>query len=268
MSRFLYFVPGGQMAPSTQRRSELGLDDRITAVSFRGVRANSPSGGPGVVFSQKTKDGTAPMMDMKSQQWRPASKGTEKSPPYWIGYTKADHPRPETLQRDVMQSGSDYKTEGGQTWRIPIIRQWFDTGEIMPAWYTNFPRMLDFDPITGAPIEGRVVPRYESIWDYSLDLHMRLYFSSDDKRLLTDEELYRFAAMVININYHVSLFELSMLNSLSTADCVGIARIALDCDGYETALGNASSRLTQDDGNSLFGVDRLTTDNQAITSPA
>ncbi|MEL6322307.1 MAG: hypothetical protein AAFQ57_16940, partial [Cyanobacteria bacterium J06626_14] len=145
------------MAPSPQRRAELGLDDRLTAVASRGVRANSPTGGPGVIFCQRSPDGAAPMMDMPNQKWQ---SGPDQK--YYIGHSAKEPPTPDSTKREQIQRGENFKTKGGHTWHIPRIREWFDSGELAPVWSTNFPRMLSIDDENRlAP--GRIVPEFESL---------------------------------------------------------------------------------------------------------
>ncbi|MCC9603499.1 hypothetical protein LOC67_23365 [Stieleria sp. JC731] len=269
MSDFFYFIPHCGPQIGSKRLQELGLYDRIDKPVLRQCRNNTPSGEPGAVLRQNTGSGQSVMSDPANQTWTPAPQGDQESPPYWVGYNTADPPGPGDLLRDSIVTSVPYTLQDGNTWQIPIIRQWFPVDEEIPfAYGTQLPSLVSIDN-QGNAIAGDVIPRYTEIWNKALAVHRALYVAAEKdpngNGSMSMSEMFKFAVDALAVNYRVSLLEMSILKALSTDDCSEITRKALDLDTYGELLGNFMSRSTPDDSNSSSGVDRPSKELPVVT---
>jgi len=262
VSQFQYFMPGAS-AVNQQRMADVGLG-YLPAVSG-GADIIGPEQIRGRLFAKNME---LVRFDREHQTWIGAPKGDADSHPYWVGWDKESPPAPEDLARANMLAGDTITTVGGHRWQVPKIRDWFpaESTEQLPAWSTRLPRMVTVDDY-GKPAFGEVVRDFRGLFDLSMRVFIRRI--SGEESGLSNADMLQFAADVLAMNYHISLFELSgrVLDCLSVSDAMAIIDCATDVDGYLDAVKNGAGRPSEHDSDTDSGFGRPTQDSETITAP-
>lgn len=210
MSGFAYFIPNERNEPSlADRWDEFGLQDSLRDITDLkngehatvGEVQRGPEGQAGVIVQPKRYDGEiqCPLGYHEHQQgWMEHSSGK-----CWIGWSTANLPSPEWLQRRQVHSGYNVRACSGRTWFVPIARS--------PAGneYGTLPTVITFN---GDEIQHAIQPAFAKLWEISGKAWDRYNTPREDwPEDFTDAQVAGWAVKSISVNYRIDRDEINAL---------------------------------------------------------
>ena len=178
---------------------------------------------------------------------------------FWVGYFREQRPTQQSLARKSGVPGKPVKLLDGDSWMIPVLREWRltdDESQIVAG--TPLPRMIGCDEY-GNVCKGDVRPEYRGIWQRSWDFHVGVFSQLSAEGSVVEVplvDMYELAVDILNLNYRVLGPELRALEIVSTEEAQEIIRVALDWQGYFDAAKNLIGRLDESDTSSPSGSKR------------
>lgn len=209
MAGLLYFLPKGRDAEEfiAARRAVWG----VGGFDRRHVSAG-PDGGEGQILSLADQKNAARVGYYPSEQeWH-------KTPAadWWIGWSLAERPRPQDLQRPDSLPGHNVRLEDGQEWTVPVVR--FINGVIA------LPQRLVLDDqgnVARAPLD-----RYANLTRIALEIWEKVAAAAEGLGVLRVEWEYAVAALAAN--YRLGGEEISALGLLTDANVAAVLLALID----------------------------------------
>lgn len=218
MAGIMVYIPG---SASRSDFEPLGLgsllESGVTPIGFE--VSKGPDGGKGMLFgfdSPWLPRDTPTAYDPGSQTWRPATvDGDLACGRYHVGYVNEQKPRPDNLQRRMLQDGEPVELDDHGVWVIPIAEY--------------LPQRLSRDPYTGKEI---TVPKDEHREFVELANSTFEHFLSDGFAVMLREHRVvipdgrRLADLALSKNYRVNGDVIDLLQLLDDPKLIEIAKVA------------------------------------------
>lgn len=232
MGVFLYYLPGtqkGSLDRDTVRRFGLGdvLRDCLeTQLAFQErlvvnqVHANGPgSVRSGVILYAQPPDG----LDVPHRvDYCPDEQEWTDCGTYWMGWNRANPPRPEFLARTPLIAGYDVVLGDDRVWQCPTIRK---SGRA-----PNLPMTMGVD--ASGEFLMRVMPAFDWAWELSGEIFNRVF----GPQSMTWEDAFRISVQALGLNYRVGPREASQLGLITTENFQRISEAAIDWKIVEEML--------------------------------
>lgn len=232
----MYYIPGQTVPPSPEARASLGLShvDFTTCRQCR-VLQNGPDGGGGIIIDAGR--GPAPLCKLDAQTWTQGPGGR-----WWYGYWAEERPTPATMLRKRID-GYPVRLRDGNDWLVaPAVIVGGDA--TTPTLQTALPRLIGFDPATGSPTVGDVVPEARRFAEIA-DLWWAWRFTPE-KPDLTVDWLVSASIDVLSRGYAVGIVECSALGLLDVEAAKEVLDALIDVPGLrefekKTAAGDSGT---------------------------
>lgn len=234
MSGLLYYLPQRSHVELAQA-AELGLGHAFERdLSPRGVSANGPDGGAGVVICDATR--VAKLGHYADcQEWMKIPQSPADA---WVGRFINEPVKPEDLARDEQLGGHPVTLADGQQWLVPVARGLAETDDGQRTWYQAVPTRMRLDEQSGDWTEGEIVERYRPLWSIATAWWDRFYASAEEDF----EESFDFArradaaAEVLAVNYRLGRAEVSLLGLFDAQAPVAVLHATVDMPTMEEWL--------------------------------
>ncbi|QDU60438.1 hypothetical protein Pan216_12770 [Planctomycetes bacterium Pan216] len=210
MAGFLYYLPKTPMGIQADQEQLFGDEWFPELAHLRGrdwsvcgeVRGG-PDGGSGIMLAVKSIDlqtarnGYYPDF----QTWREVNVGKK---PYWVGIQNGNPPTPRDLARRSMVEGAPVELADGNRWVIPSIH----------VSTTTLPKEFTVSPEGNVSLQ--VTPAYRDLMDEANIWHDRV----ETGKSFSLVEFFGYAVGLLNVNYHVGVHEVGMLNVIHTTPSI------------------------------------------------
>lgn len=235
MASFLYFVSGVTTPVTPALIEQYGLGYAFTGTPENSAtNGNSPSGVPGCVFVDSTRqEGRTAGYHPDRQTWRelPAA---DNRPPLWLGYWTDAKPTPAQLARTELLDGPELLLADGNRWQVPIVRSY---DEVSRTYQCELPAYLDYDA-AGRPVRGEVIEKHRRLWELTAPIASRHFADGsegeDGSEAEAEQQLYAAVVALLQANYVVDLPELVQLRAI--ADEASLATAALVSCRYDVLV--------------------------------
>lgn len=244
---FLYYLPRKDRSRLTPGDVEsLGLGeiagDCLSARHWEhrtarmNVNAAGPDGSSGCILALLPMNGQTPEIGHypDRQTWRPI--GPPDQPRYWLGWSTADPPRPETLRRSRLVPGVELELGDGQLWTAPTIRRW--NGD------SNLPQIWGVDPC--GRFQEAIDEAYADWWRLSGEM-WDVCFGRQD---WSSAQTFAAAVRCLSLNYRVGPHETTALGLLTSDTYPRVFKAAVDGEALDEFLASPAG---QEFLSSVFG---------------
>jgi hypothetical protein len=223
MSHLIYFIPGETAAIDRAKIDAAGLAHAFEARIVRGGCATGPDGTGGVLLSAGD-DGKVGFFPDR-QTWKRFPRGAA-----WVGFYTDDRPTPADLQTAHALAGHSLELLDGQSWTVPLARQFRDEGETF-RFQTALPQTVSLDD-EGDWTSGGILPRYMQLWELACQWYdSRTHAEIEEVGETTATVKFEFvrdvldaAAAALAVNYRLGKVEIALLGLLT----VDLAYTVLD----------------------------------------
>ncbi|MEN0109096.1 MAG: hypothetical protein AAF805_00085 [Planctomycetota bacterium] len=246
MPGFLYFIPNHRQPWRLEHQAQHALEHAVDGPGEKLLGAlvtgAGPTGGPGIVLCRNDPDGRPPKYDSANQTWKNPGVESEGGPGWSIGWWNDAEPTARDVRRAKALPGVSVPLRFGGEWTAPVLRAWSDEDE---RWHGRLATTMR--RAGGGWVVGEVVPEYRELWERSERVFQTLAGAAGENPM-TLTEWYDHACELLQLNYRVSVWELSMLEALTEERCEEI--VTGSCD-YAAFLDFVRARA----GDDAAGVD-------------
>lgn len=230
---FLYFKPGVKEVTADIFR-KAGLDYAVR----KDMLSSECNGGPDDTAGAICCPGFSGIFGYRadSQKWEQIH-GTDM----WVGFDTREPPSVEELAREDQVLGEYVELGDGQSWMIPIARQWIEEGERI-VYAPKLPRSREY--ADGKWRSGDVVPSYIELWNHATSFWDALTAAtvttegSDTIASVqwTYQEETDACVCALQANYHVGPTEVSELKLLDDTTASKIMGVVVELASFETLI--------------------------------
>lgn len=163
-------------------------------------------------------------------------------------------PDPASLLREDALPGVSVQLLDGQSWTIPLIREYCEGDKLQSR--TSLPRVLQQDQGSGRLVEGAVVPKYSQLWDRSLAVTQMIFdqITKGPGAEIDDAIAEQLVLDLLSTNYRIDASVVTHLQLLTQKYFADIIRAALDVATLEAAIKNLPCRSISDGNSTTAGV--------------
>lgn len=245
--QFLYFLKD---APAQVNLAEWGLSHVGTeSKRFATRQVSAQHMGNGLLVTRGDTDICRVDPSGDNQVWHKMPKRFVGDREIWCGWWLDKVPNATTLARKQQLEGVSVELVGGEKWLVPVLRKFVESDKPWPVYQINLPTILEYDA-DGELSLGAVVPEYQAIWRRALQVADYLI---EDNGGISFSDAIEFAGQVLQVNYHVSMFEIVKLGLLTKEIATNVVWESLDMRGWSDRIKNLASRSQSSGTNSANG---------------